>query len=67
MVCRARTNSSVVRIRRTFLASSVSDTRFQNALILRGREVLEEDVLGSPETSRGKGRDLGLPGCCNNR
>jgi hypothetical protein len=55
----ARAHVAVVRRPRALVPARVADGGFENALALRGRVVLEEDVLDAPEASSRERRDLG--------
>ena len=64
VVRRARAHRLVVGVLRALLAPGVADCRLEDALVLLGREVLEEDVFDAPEASRGKRRDFGRSAAC---
>lgn len=58
MVRRARAHGPVVRVRRVLLPARVSNRGLEDALVLLGWEVLEEDVFDAPEASRREGCDF---------
>ena len=64
MVRRARAHRLVVRVRRVLLPAGVSDGGLEDALVLLGREVLQEDVLDAPEAPSREGRHLGRAAAC---
>ena len=60
MIRRASTHFTVSWVDRRILAPGVSNRGLQDPLVLRGRVVLQKDVLHAPETTRCKGGDLRL-------
>lgn len=64
MLCRARADGAVVRVLRVGLPARVADGGGEDALVLRGRVVLEEDVLCAPEAAGRERRDLGGAFAC---
>ena len=58
MVGRAGAHCAVVGVLRIGFSASVANGGLEDALALRGREVLQEDVFCAPEAARGERRDL---------
>ena len=59
----ARAHVLVAGIRDVLPASGVPDGGLEDALVLRGRVVLEEDVFDAPETSCCERGHFGTSGC----
>lgn len=71
MVRATSADGLVIGVRRRRFAAGVPDGRLEDALVLRRRVVLQEDVFGAPEAPRGEGSDFGtfhgvwmLPSVC---
>jgi hypothetical protein len=58
----ARTHLAVARVLDVLPATGVSHRGFEDALVLRRRVVLEEDMLRAPEAPVGEGGDFGCRG-----
>ena len=60
MIGAPRAHRTVIRVRHTLLPTRIPHGGLQDALVLRNRIVLQENVFDAPEASCSKGGDLGF-------